>query len=60
MKTRHSILTLAVGAALVIGPAAQARLVTDDSAVSHTHAKSHKLSQSQNLRPDNRAGRLGA
>jgi len=57
---RRTIVTLVVGAALAVGPAAQARLVTDDSATSHTHAKSHKQVQSQNLRPDNRAGRLGA
>jgi hypothetical protein len=57
---RRSIVTLVVGAALAVGPAAQARLVTDDSASSHAHAKSHKQLQSQNLRPDNRGGRLGA
>jgi hypothetical protein len=60
MKSRYSIVTLAVGATLALAPLAQARLVSDDSATSHTHATSHKQFQSQNLRPDNRAGRLGA
>jgi hypothetical protein len=60
MKGRHSIVTLAIGATLALAPLAQARLVSDDSATSSSHAKSHKLMQSENLRPDNRAGRLGA
>jgi hypothetical protein len=59
MKSRYSIVTLAVGATLALAPLAQARLVSDDSVTSHTHAKSHKVAQSQNLRPDDRAGRLG-
>jgi hypothetical protein len=59
MKSRYSIVTLAIGAMLALAPLAQARLVSDDSFTSHTHAKSHKVIQSQNLRPDDRAGRLG-
>ena len=80
MNRRYSIVTLVVGASLVLGvPLAGARLVSDDSATAQTHvmssqalkaldmrwsaiAKSYRLTQaqsSQNLRPDNRAGRLG-
>jgi hypothetical protein len=81
MNRRYSIVTLVVGASLVLGvPLAGARLVSDDSATAQTHVmsaqalkaldmrwaaigKAYKLSQahtSQNLRPDNREGRLGA
>jgi len=51
MTTRHSILTLAVGAFLAVGPpVAQAHLVSDDSVTSHSSAASAQALKALNMR----------
>jgi hypothetical protein len=50
MSTRNSIV-LAIGAALALGvPVAEARLVTDDSATSQTHAMSSQALKALDMR----------
>lgn len=51
MSTRHSILTLAVGAVLAVGPpVAQAHLVSDDSATSQTRVLSAQALKALDMR----------
>ena len=51
MNRRHSILTLAAGAALAVGtPVAQARLVSDDSAASQSRVASAQALKALDMR----------